>query len=137
LACGNSFVIAVMERMLGAEPLTIEQPFERPLSEIELDLAHMVIDKMSDVLRSGINAPGGFEASMARPHNAEDRPQPDDTVTSEFGVPIRLHVEFGKVTSELALIIPQHAFLKTKIIVPKATGQLLKSQEEWQERLRE
>ncbi|CAD7055014.1 flagellar motor switch protein FliM [Pseudorhizobium endolithicum] len=137
LACGNSFVIGLMERMLGALPETVEQPFERPLSDIELDLAQMVVGKMGDVLRSGVNAPGGFEALLERAHNAEDRPQPDEGIPAEFGVTIRMTIELGKVTSELALVIPQRAFLKTKVVMPKAKGQSSKSKEEWHERIKE
>jgi Flagellar motor switch protein len=137
LACGNSFVIGLMERMLGALPETIEQPFERPLSDIELDLAQMVLGKMGDVLRSGVNAPGGFEPLLERVHNAEDRPQPDEGIPAEFGVTIRMTIELGKVVSELALVIPQRAFLKTKVVMPKAKGQSSKSKEEWHERIRE
>ncbi|MCB5202639.1 FliM/FliN family flagellar motor switch protein [Neorhizobium sp. T786] len=137
LACGNSIVIALMERMLGALPETIEQPFDRPLSDIELDLAQMVIGKMGDVLRSGVNATGGFEALLERPHNAEDRPHSDPAAPVEFGVTVRMSIEFGKVSSELALVIPQHAFLKTHVVAPKAKGQSSKSKEEWQERITE
>ncbi len=137
LACGNSFVIALMERMLGALPETIDQPFERPLSEIELDLAQMVLGKMGEVLRSGVNAQGGFETTLERVHNFEDRPQPDEALAPEFGVAIRLVVELGKVTSELALVIPQRAFLKTRVVMPKAKGQSSKAKDEWQERLTE
>ncbi|WP_077549184.1 FliM/FliN family flagellar motor switch protein [Pseudorhizobium flavum] len=137
LACGNSFIIALMERMLGALPETIEQPFERPLSEIELDLAQMVLGKMGEVLRSGVNAQGGFEAILERSHNFEDRPQPDEAIPAEFGVAIRLAIEIGKVTSELALVIPQRAFLKTKVVMPKAKGQSSKTKEEWHERITE
>jgi len=74
---------------------------------------------------------------MARPHNAEDRSQPDEAAPVEFGVVVRMHVEIGKVTSEIALVIPQRAFLKTKVVAPKAKGQSLKSKEEWQERISE
>lgn len=137
LACGNSFIIALMERMLGALPETIEQPFERPLSDIELDLAQMVFGKMGEVLRSGVNAAGGFETLLERPHNAEDRPQADPAQPAEFGVMIRMSIELGKVTSELALVIPQRAFLKTKVVVPQSKGQFSKSKEEWQERISE
>ena len=137
LACGNSFVIALMERMLGALPETIDQPFERPLSEIELDLAQMVLGKMGEVLRSGVNAQGGFETTLERVHNFEDRPQPDEALAPEFGVAIRLVVELGKVTSELALVIPQRAFLKTRVVMPKAKGQSSKAKDEWHERLTE
>lgn len=136
-ACGNSFVIALMERMLGAELETVEQPFERPLSEIEIDLAYTVFDRMADVLQSGVNAPGGFEAVLDRPRNGDDRPDFDEINAMRFGVAIRFNVEIGKVASEFALVLPQQAFLKTKITMPASKGQISKSKEEWQERMAE
>jgi len=135
LACGNSFVIALMELMLGAIPETIQQPIDRPLSDIELDLAVMVFDRIGNVLRSGVNAPGGFEAILERPHNAEDRSKPDELARPEFGVAIRLALELGPVVSEFALVIPQRAFLKTKVTLPKAKGQVSKAKQEWTDRM--
>jgi flagellar motor switch protein FliM len=135
LACGNSFVIALMELMLGAAPETITQPIDRPLSEIELDLAVMVFERIANVLRSGVNAPGGFEASLERPHNAEDRPKPEDVARPEFGVAIRMAFELGSTTSEFALVIPQRAFLKTKVTAPKAKSQAHKAKPEWTDRM--
>ncbi|MDO1581002.1 FliM/FliN family flagellar motor switch protein [Rhizobium oryzicola] len=137
LACGNSFVIALMEQMLGAAPELIEQPPERPLSDIELDLASMVFERIANVLRSGVNAAGGFEALLERPHNADDRPAPDPEAPVEFGAQIRMTVELGKVTSEVALIIPQRALLKTKVIAPKPKGQIAKSKQEWADRIKD
>ncbi len=135
LACGNGFIIALMELMLGAAADTVIQPIERPLSDIELDLAVMVFERMANVLRSGVNAPGGFEASLERPHNAEDRPKPDDLARPEFGVAIRMTLGFGSITSEFALVIPQRAFLKTKVTAPKATSQASKVKQEWTDRM--
>jgi flagellar motor switch protein FliM len=135
LGCGNSFVIALMELMLGSAPNTIEQPIERPLSDIELDLAVMVFERIADVLRSGVNAQGSFEASLERPHNAEDRPKPDDLARPEFGVSIRMAFELGTVTSEFALVIPQRAFLKTTVTAPKSKAQASKAKQEWTDRL--
>lgn len=136
LACGNSFVISLMERMLGALPDTIEQPFDRPLSEIELDLAQMVLGRMGVVLQSGVNAPGGHEIVVEQAHNFEDR-ETADSVVPEFGVTLRMALELGKVTSEIALVLPQKAFLKTKVVVPKVAGQLSKNKQEWHERISE
>ncbi|MCJ8520868.1 flagellar motor switch protein FliM [Pseudorhizobium tarimense] len=137
LACGNSFVIALMERMLGALPETIEQPFDRPLSDIELDLAQMVLGRMAFVLQSGVNAPGGYEALLERTHNAEDRAAPDEAAPAEFGVAVKLSVELGKVTSDFFLVLPQKALLKTQVVMPKSKGQASKGKEEWQQRLSE
>lgn len=135
LGCGTSFVIALMELMLGASADSIDQPIDRPLSDIELDLAVMVFERIANVLRSGVNAPGGFEASLDRPHNAEDRPKVEEFARPEFGVAIRMALELGSVASEFALVIPQRAFLKTKVTAPKAKSQAAKGQQEWTDRI--
>lgn len=137
LACGNSFVIGLMEQMLGADPQTVRQPSERRLSDIELDLASMVFDRIGNVLRSGVNAAGGFEATLERPHNADQRPEPEKDERPEFAATIRMTIEIGKVHSEIALIIPQTALLKTKVVSPKSRGQLPKHKQEWADRIAE
>jgi flagellar motor switch protein FliM len=137
LACGNSFVIALMERMLGADPAIIVQPDPRPLSDIEIDLASMVFERIANVLRSGVNAAGGFEAMLERPYNAAARPEADKDEKPEFGATIRMAVEIGNVSSEIALVIPQTALLKTKVVTPKSRAQLSKQKQEWADRIAE
>lgn len=137
LACGNGFVISLMELMLGAELETIEQPAERPLSDIELDLAAMVFERIGNVLRSGVNAAGGFEATLDPPHNADDRSKHEDDSRSEYGAVVRMSIELGQVKSEIALIIPQRALLKTRVELPKPTGQIAKSKQDWTDRINE
>ncbi|MCY1664728.1 FliM/FliN family flagellar motor switch protein [Rhizobium sp. SL86] len=137
LGCGNTFVIGLMERMLGAEASMVQQPPNRPLSDIELDLATMVFERIANVLRSGVNAPGGFEAMLERPYNGKDRVAPDEEGRPEFGAAIRMAIEIGKVTSEIALVIPQKALLKTKVVTPKSKGQAGKQKQEWAARIAE
>ena len=90
---------------------------------------------MANVLRSGVNTAGGFEASLERPYNADERPKPDDFARPEFGVTIRMKLGFGAIASEFALVIPQKAFLKTKVTAPKATNQAAKVKQEWTDRM--
>jgi flagellar motor switch protein FliM len=137
LACGNSFVITLMENLLGALPETIQEPIERPLSQIELDLAVMIFDKIANVLRSGVNAPGGFEPLLEKAHNAEDREKPDEDHVDEYAVTIKLGVTLGTVTSEFYLVVPQKALLKTTVTIPKSKNQAGKSKKEWQEQIAE
>lgn len=137
LACGNGFVITLMENLLGALPETILEPIERPLSQIELDLAVMVFDKIANVLRSGVNAPGGFEPLLEKAHNAEDRPKPDEDHVDEYAATVKLGITLGTVTSEFYLIIPQKALLKTVVTMPKSKGQAGKAKKEWQEQIAE
>lgn len=134
LACGNSFVVTLMENLLGALPETIEEPIARPLSRIELDLAVMVIDKIANVLRSGVNAPGGFEPSIDRPLNAEDHHRTGEP-NNEFGAAIKMRIALGSITTEFALIIPQKALLKTNVVFPKSKNQAGKGQKEWTDQL--
>lgn len=137
LACGNGFVITLMENLLGALPETIEEPIERPLSQIELDLSQMVFEKIANVLRSGINVAGSFEPLLEKGHNAEDRPKPDEDHVDEYAVAIRMEVTLGSVTSEFYLVIPQKALLKTVVTLPKSAGQAGRGRKEWQEQIAE
>lgn len=131
LATGTAFIMALMERMLGAAPDTIMEPEVRALSQIELDLAALVIGRVGDVLRSAVNAPGGFEATIEPPFNGNGKSAFEEALAAQFGLLIRLKVDIGKVSSEFALVIPQRALLKTSIVAPKPSAQALKKQEEW------
>ncbi|MDZ7925679.1 MAG: FliM/FliN family flagellar motor switch protein [Agrobacterium sp.] len=131
MAVGNGFVIALMERMLGAAADTIGEPDERSLSHIELDLAAMVLGRIGGVLRSGVNAPGGFEATIDPPFTANGKSAFDEAIAGLYGVTVRMKIDIGKVSSEFALIVPQRPLLKTSIAAPKASAQAMKKQAEW------
>jgi flagellar motor switch protein FliM len=131
IGTGNSFVMALMERMLGAAPDTILEPEVRPLSQIELDLAALIIGRIGGILRSSVNAPGGFEATIEPPFNANGKSLYDEALVGLYGVLIRLKVKIGKVNAEFVLIAPQRTLLKTTIVAPKSSPQALKKQEEW------
>ncbi|PZU84396.1 MAG: flagellar motor switch protein FliM [Shinella sp.] len=137
LGCNNSFIITLMENLLGALPETIEEPVHRPLSRIELDLSSMVFDKIANVLRSGVNAPGGFEPLIEKPHNAEDRTKPEDDHIDQFAVVIRMGIDLGPISSEFYLVIPQKALLKTVVTVPKSKGQMSRNRKEWADQIAE
>ena len=137
MTCGNGFVISLMEHMLGAGGDDADEPVQRPLSRIELDMAVMVFEKIASVLRSGVNAPGGFEALIERPMNAEDRPKPDDDMPDQYAAAIRMSIALGPVATEFVLVVPQKALLKTKVVFPKSKGQQGKTQKEWAEQIGE
>jgi len=137
LACGNSFIITLMENLLGALPETIEEPIHRPLSQIEIDLSSMVFDKIANVLRSAVNAPGGFEPLIEKPHNAEDRPKPDSDHVDEYAATIKMRIDLGPVSSEFYLVVPQKALLKTVVTVPKSKNQMSRNKKEWAEQIAE
>jgi flagellar motor switch protein FliM len=136
LGCCSGVVLTLMEHLLGAMPETIKQPVLRPLSVIELDLSVMVFDKLANVLRSGVNAAGGFEPLLEQPHNIESRPrQPDDHV-DEFAAAIKIAMTIGMATSELVIVVPQKVLLKTDISLPKAKALTSKS-DAWSDQLSE
>lgn len=137
IGCGNAFIVTLMENLLGALPETIEEPIQRPLSRIELDLSVMVISKIASVLRSGIDVPGSFEPQLERPHNAEDRPKLEEDHVDEYGAVVKMGVEIGPVASEFYVVIPQKALLKTVVTVPKSKNQAGQSRKEWAEQMAE
>src|ERR1700712_3673397 len=132
--CG--VVLTLMEHLLGAMPETIMQPVPRPLSVIELDLSVMVFEKLANVLRSGVNACGGFEPLLERPHNIESRPKQADDHVDEFGAASKMTMTIGLATSELVVIVPQKVLLKTDISVPKAKA-LASRSDAWSDQLSE
>ncbi|MEJ8310318.1 FliM/FliN family flagellar motor switch protein [Agrobacterium larrymoorei] len=137
LGVGNGFVMALMERMLGAAPDTIMEPEVRALSPIELDLSALILDRIAGVLRSAVNASGGFEVTIEPPFNATGKSNYDEAMFGQFGMLIRSKIAIGKVASEFALIIPQRTLLKTTIVTPKPSAGALKKQEEWMEMISE
>lgn len=137
LACENGFIITLMESLLGGLPDTIEEPIQRPLSVIELDLASMVFDKLANVLRSGVNAAGGFEATIEPPRNAEDYGRPEDGRDDVYAATIRMKIKLANIESEFMLVIPQKALLKTKVTPPKSKSQLSRKGKEWSDQIAE
>lgn len=135
MACGNGFVITLMETLLGAQAEFIAEPIKRPLSNIEIDLAVMLFERFANVLRSGVNAAGGFEPIFERPHNWESRPKPDKDHIDEYAAFIHMSIKLGKITSDFGLVIPQKALLKTRVTAPKSKGQVSKARKEWAEQL--
>lgn len=127
IGCGAGFILTLMERMLGAIPDMIGEPVLRPLSAMELDLAVMVFDRIGNVLRSAVNAPGGFEPSLEAPHNIEQRQPPTEDQPDEFAAAIKMAITLGVVTSHFTLIVPQKVLLKTAIAAPKAKNPSNKS----------
>ncbi len=136
LSCGNGFVITLMEHLLGATPDTIEPPADRLLSVIEKDLAVTVFDKIANVLRSAVNAPGGFEPTLEPPHAGEERPKPADDKPDEFAATINMSITLAGITSDFAIVVPQAALLKTTVAAPKAKNQSAQSAE-WTDQISE
>ncbi|WP_374189958.1 FliM/FliN family flagellar motor switch protein [Rhizobium rhizogenes] len=120
LGCGTGFVMTLMEHLLGAQPETIDSPAARPLSVIELDLSVMVFDKIANVLRSAVNATGGFEPYLDPPYNIEDRPTPVAGQTDDFAAAIAMTISLGRTVSEIVVIVPQYELLRTVVSAPRA-----------------
>lgn len=134
IGCGAGFILTLMERMLGAIPDMIGEPTLRPLSGMELDLSVMVFDKIGSVLRSAVNAAGGFEPLLEPPHNIEERHAPAEDEPNEYAAAIKLAITLGIVTSHITLIVPQKVLLKTVVVAPKPKSAAVKS-EAWTQQI--
>jgi flagellar motor switch protein FliM len=136
LACGNTFVMTLVEALLGAEPKTIAPPQSRSLSKIELDLADMVFSRISSVLRSAVAAAGTHEAVLNKPYNAATRPKPAEGYQDPAAAIVTMNVKLGQTESQIHVVLPQRTLLKTKIISPKsASGGRVKK--EWSDQIKE
>ncbi|AYG65193.1 MULTISPECIES: FliM/FliN family flagellar motor switch protein [unclassified Rhizobium] len=136
LGCGAGFIMTLMEHMLGARPEDMEAAVARPLSVIELDLSVMMFDKIANVLRSAVNAPGGFEPYLDPPYNVEDRPKTVGDEGNDFAAAITMAISLGKSISHIVIIVPQCDLLRTVVSAPRAKNPTTASQA-WSDQLSE
>lgn len=137
IACDTPIIITLVEALLGAEPSDIEEPQPRTLSQIEIDVAQPIFEKIAEVLRTAVNATGGFEPIVARAHNISSRGKPDPMVEDVHAAAIDMTIGFGPVLSTFSIIVPQSVVLKTQIVFPKGAGQHRKQKSEWAEQIEE
>ena len=60
----------------------------------------MVFEKISNVFRSAVNAPGSSESSIEQPHALESRATPSEVNPDEFAAAINMSIALSGVTSE-------------------------------------
>jgi flagellar motor switch protein FliM len=137
IACNSQVTTAMVECMLGGDPDAIVEPESRPASAIELEMAPMFINKIAQVLKSAVNAPGNYEPILTKPYNAENRPKPDDGYIDMYATSIRMKVEFGSMVSEFSIIVPQKALLKTDVKVPMPAMSANRTPEGWAEKIQD
>ncbi|MDQ0319144.1 flagellar motor switch protein FliM [Pararhizobium capsulatum DSM 1112] len=135
LSCDSPVIITLMEMLLGAPASDVEEPKPRRLSDIELDVATMIFEKVADVLKSAVNAAGGFEPLLNRPYNASGKPPAVPEEEDVFAACINISIGLGPVLSTVSIIVPQQPLLKTTVVFPKGVGQNRKAKGEWGEQL--
>ena len=119
LLCDSPFIISLVENMLGAVSDTIEEPEPRPLSRIELDVAAMVFDRISGVVRTAVAGTQSYEPVIGPAYNAEERKAADEEVETGFAAQINMAVGIGPVLSTFSLVVPQVVLLKSTIAPPR------------------
>ncbi len=133
LSCENTLPISIIANLLGDD--TGAEGETRRLSAIELDIASLVFQKVASVLRSGIEAPGGFEPALVDAYDHSEHVQKHAEIVDMFAAAVRMRMTIGKISGEIQLIIPQGVLLKTVIVQPKLLGQQGEAREAWKEQL--
>ncbi|MGV1759395.1 MULTISPECIES: FliM/FliN family flagellar motor switch protein [Rhizobium] len=136
LGCGSGFIMTLMEHMLGGRAEDMEAAIARPLSVIELDLSVMVFEKIANVLRSAVNAQGGFEPYLDPPYNVEEAMAQITDENDDFAAAITMTVSLGKSISQIVIIVPQRDLLRTVVSAPRAKNPTAASQA-WSDQLNE
>lgn len=131
IACSTTIIMAMVECMMGGDQNAIVEPEARPASTIELEMAPMLTDKIAQVIKSAINAPGNYEPLLSKPYNAAKRPKPADDYIDMHAALIRMKIEFGAVVTEFSVIIPQKVLLKTVVKAPVAVTTSGKTLNDW------
>ena len=136
LICDSPMIITLVENMLGAVSDSIEDPEPRPLSKIELDVAAMMFDRVSSVLKTAVSGANGYEPFLGPAHNAETRKPAEEGAEDPFVAMVNMAVGIGPVLSTFHVVIPQNVLLKSSITAPKPAN-APKTRVEWSEQLGE
>lgn len=134
--CDSPFIITLIENMLGAARESIEEPEPRALSPIELDIAAMVFDRISGVLKTAVSGHNGYEPIIGPAYNVEGRKAPADGSEDSFAATVKMSVGIGPVLSSFFVVIPQRALLKSQIAPPRPANSA-RTRKEWSEQLSE
>ena len=134
--CDSPMVITLVENMLGAVSDAVEDPEPRPLSKIELDVAAMMFDRITSVLKTAIGGADGHEPLLGPAHNAEARKPEEDGAEDPFVAMVNMAGGIGPVLSTFHVVIPQGVLLKSTITAPKPAN-APKTRVEWSEQLGE
>jgi flagellar motor switch protein FliM len=130
IACSSSAIIALVETLMGGDPSTLGNVEARPASSIELEMAPLIMEKIAQVIKSAVDAPGNYEPLLTKPVNLKNRPKPAEDYVDMFAALIRMKIEFGSLTSFFEVVIPQKTLLKTKVRAPAASA-AFKSVNDW------
>ncbi|MDH6266437.1 flagellar motor switch protein FliM [Rhizobium sp. SG_E_25_P2] len=130
IACSSSAIIALVETLMGGDPASLGAVEARPASSIELEMAPLILDKIAQVIKSAVDAPGNYEPILTKPHNLKSRPKPAEDYVDMFAALIRMKIEFGDLTSFFEIVIPQKTLLKTKVRHP-VSGAPAKAVNDW------
>lgn len=136
LICDSPMIITLVENMLGAVSDSIEDPQARPLSKIELDVAAMMFDRVSSVLKTAVAGENGYEPFLGSAHNAEVRKSIEDGSENDHVAMVNMAVGIGPVLSTFHVVIPQSVLLKSAITTPRPAN-AAKTRVEWSEQLGE
>ena len=136
LICDSPMIITLVENMLGAVSDSIEDPEPRPLSKIELDVAAMMFDRVSSVLKTAVSGANGYEPFLGPAHNAEARKPAEEGAEDPFVAMVNMAVGIGPVLSTFHVVIPQAVMLKSTITAPKPAN-APRTRVEWSEQLGE
>jgi flagellar motor switch protein FliM len=131
LSCQNSLVIASTEHLLGGEGAA-EENMKRPLSQIERDVAGVILGALGEALRAAVKPTSispDCGAVFTGPLKREtDLDENDHTATAS------ITVEIGGRSYRLDAVMPQQAVLKTSVARPQEpTGPAARPQ--WVEQL--
>lgn len=115
LSCRNGLVIACTEHLLGGESAD-GGSIDRPLSEIERDVAGVILAAFGEALRAAVKPTSAIPdcgAVFSGPLKRETDLDENDHVAT-----VTVNIEIAGKAYSLDAVLPQHAVLKTTVARP-------------------
>ncbi len=135
IACPSLVITALVETLLGGGGNAALEPVPRAASKVELKMSPMLFDKIAAGLRQAIDLAGNQDVVLTKPENTESRAKPEADAPDIYATEIKIDVAYGSIETQLSIIIPQSALLKTRVKNPKMKGTANKPANEFTEQI--
>ncbi|MBA5723617.1 FliM/FliN family flagellar motor switch protein [Candidatus Liberibacter sp.] len=117
IGCSNSLVITLLEHLLSADQaITKTSSQNRPLSTIEINLAQLILTKISSVLNQCLSDPQDIQFSLEGPYDTDHLRQNTIHISNDFFTAINIEITIEEIVFLFTCMIPQEILLKTKLL---------------------
>lgn len=134
LYCNNDLLIGVVECLLGGDEPDKIEPQSRTLSDLELSMSKVLFEIFCEALKATITRNPKLEHTVSTPQSHIPNLE-DETYKDYHAVDFSISVTFGKMETQLHIVVPQANIIKTDTKAVAQRRRKNREKTEWTEKL--